>query len=73
MGGGGLCPLRGDGDAFAALTSSPVRGLSGIENHFCFSFDYGRGYFPVAALVKCFRKSAFRVDPGRIGARDTGR
>lgn len=34
-------PRERDGGAFVALTSSPVRELSGIENHFCFSFDYG--------------------------------
>lgn len=68
-------PKRRPG-AFVRLTSSPVRELSGIEKHFCFSFDYRGGYFPVAApfaLVKCFRKSAFRVDLGRIRTDDNGR
>lgn len=56
-----------------AAATSPATRLSGTEGLLCFLFDYGRGYFPVAALlalVKRLMKSAFRVDLGSISTDD---
>lgn len=66
-------PLVDLSGVLMAAATSPATRLSRTEGLLCFLFDYGRGYFPVAALlalVKRLMKSAFRVDLGSISTDD---